>query len=69
LTPAELQQGLDLKILPLRQDTALFLEKSARPAFADGQDVLKIKSISIVWDYQAVLEDASKPNLAKFKIK
>ena len=69
LTPQELQQGLDLKILPLRQDTALFLEKSARPDFTGNQDVLKIKSIGIAWDYRAVLSDASKPNLAKFKIK
>jgi len=67
LTPEEIQKGLDLKILPLRQDTALFLEKSARPEFTGGQDVLKIKSISIAWDYTAVLSDASKPNLAKFK--
>ncbi len=57
-TPEELAQGLDLKILPLRQDTNIFLEKSARPAFDGGGDVLNIKDLSIVWDYEAVLNAA-----------
>jgi hypothetical protein len=66
LTPEELAQGLDLKILPLRQDTKLFLEKSARPEFTDSQDVLKLKSVSLTWDYLAVLDATPKANLAKF---
>lgn len=69
LTPEELQKGLDLKILPLRQDTALFLEKSARPDFSSGLDVLKIKSIGLAWDYQAVLDATPKPRLAPFRMK
>ncbi len=56
-TPDELAKGLDLKILPLRQDTKIFLEKTAWPAFpADGSDVLRIKDVSIAWDYDAVLD-------------
>ncbi|HTB62823.1 MAG TPA: beta-galactosidase [Opitutales bacterium] len=58
-TPAELAAGLDLKILPLRADTKIFLEQFARPAFpADGSDVLNIKDISIAWDYDAILTAA-----------
>jgi beta-galactosidase len=56
-TPDELAKGLDLKILPLRQDTKIFLEKTAWPTFpADGSDVLRIKDVSIAWDYDAVLD-------------
>lgn len=54
-TPEELAKGLDLKILPLRSDTPLFLEKSAQPVFDDKGEALKVKDISIVWDYDAVL--------------
>ncbi len=58
-TPEELAKGLDLKILPLRSDTPLFLEKSAQPAFDDHGEALKVKDISIVWDYDAVLNAGS----------
>jgi hypothetical protein len=57
-TPEELAKGLDLKILPLRADTKLFLEQSARPTFTDGADVLAIKDVKIVWDYSAVMNAA-----------
>ena len=55
-TPQELARGLDLKILPLRKDTPLFLERSARPAFADGADVLRVKDVKLVREYEAVLD-------------
>ncbi len=54
-TPEELRRGLDLKILPLRADTPLFLERSARPAFPGGADALALKSATIVPEYSAVL--------------
>ena len=50
LAPAELAKGLDLKILPLRSDTPLFTQNSARPTFGANGEVLKLKDVSIVWD-------------------
>ncbi len=55
-TPEELAKGIDLKILPLRADTPLFLEKSARPAFDGTSEVLRLKNVGIAWDYDAVLK-------------
>jgi hypothetical protein len=55
LTLEELAKGIDLKILPLRADTPLFLEKSARPTFGSNGEALQLKDVRIVWDYDAVL--------------
>jgi beta-galactosidase len=55
-TPEELVRGLDLKILPLRKDTPLFLERSVRPAVADGADVLRLKEVKLVREFEAVLD-------------
>jgi len=55
-TPEELAKGLDLKILPLRSDTKLFLEKSAQVTFPESGEVLNVKDVSIAWEYEAVLK-------------
>ena len=55
-SPDELRRGLDLKILPLRADTPLFLERSARPKFSAGADALELKQVSLVREFTAVLE-------------
>ena len=51
----ELRAGLDLKILPLRADTPLFLERAARPDFAQG-DALELKRVSLGRETSAVVE-------------
>jgi hypothetical protein len=51
-TPRELEGGLDLKILPLRRDTPLFLEASARPAFPPSGDALSLKAVTLAPEYQ-----------------
>jgi len=55
-TPQELERGLDLKILPLRKDTPLFLERSARPDFPGGADAVRLKGVRLVHEYELVLE-------------
>jgi hypothetical protein len=55
LTPAELAKGIDLKILPLRQDTRIYLPKGAKPEFASNGESLKLKDVKLQWNYEAVL--------------
>ncbi len=55
-TPEELSRGLDLKILPLRADTPLYLAAGARPEFPGGADALQLKSVKLVQEYDAVLD-------------
>jgi hypothetical protein len=55
-TPEELARGLDLKILPLRQDTPLYLAAGARPEFPNGADALQLKSVKIVREYEAIFD-------------
>ncbi len=55
-SPEELRRGLDLKILPLRADTPLFLERGARPKFSAGSEVLELNQVQLVREYEAVLD-------------
>ena len=55
-TPEELAHGLDLKILPLRQDTPLYLAAGVRPEFPNGADALQLKSVKVVREYEAVFD-------------
>jgi hypothetical protein len=55
-TPKELADGLELRILPLRRDTPLFLEASARPAFPPLGDALSLKAVTLAPDYQAEMQ-------------
>ncbi len=55
-TPAELDRGLDLKILPLRKDTPVFLEHGARPEFSASGEELRLKEVKLVREYEAVLD-------------
>jgi len=55
-SPQELAQGLELKILPLRSDAPIYLPPGARPVFpAEGGDVVRLKSVKVVREYQVVL--------------
>ncbi len=55
LTPEELKNGLTLKILPLRQDTPLYLPSGARPEFPAGGDALRIKEVKLAPLYEGAL--------------
>jgi hypothetical protein len=56
LTPQELEQGIDLKILPLRKDTPLYLPAGAMPAFDQQGEALRLEDVSLAWDYEVVLK-------------
>jgi beta-galactosidase len=56
LTPQELEQGIDLKILPLRGDTPLYLPTGAMPAFDQKGEALRLKEVSLAWEYEVVLQ-------------
>lgn len=58
-TPEELARGLDLKILPLRQDTPLYLAAGARPEFPGGADALRLTGVKIVREYEAIFDTAA----------
>ena len=55
-TPQELDHGLDLKILPLRQDTPVFLERTARPEFPASGEALRLKEVKLVREFEVVLD-------------
>ncbi len=55
-SPEELRRGLDLKILPLRKDTPLFLERSARPDFSTADEVLRLKAVTLQREYAATFD-------------
>jgi len=54
-TPSELAHGLELKILPLRSDAPIYLPPGARPELPSGGDVVRLKSATVVREYQVVL--------------
>jgi hypothetical protein len=55
-TPQELAHGLELKILPLRSDAPIYLPPGAKPKFPPGGgDVVRLKSVKVVREYQVVL--------------
>ena len=56
VTENELKNGLTLKILPLRKDTPLYLASSAVPTFDDKGEALKLKGVSLLWEYRATLK-------------
>jgi len=45
LTPSELRDGIELKILPLRRDTPVYLPEGAAPAFDAGGEALKLQEV------------------------
>ena len=55
-SPPELAQGLELKILPLRSDAPIYLPPGAKPEFpTGGGDVVRLKSVKVIREYQVVL--------------
>jgi hypothetical protein len=55
-SPEELREGLDLKILPLRKDTPVFLERDARPEFSVTGEALRLKSVTLQREYEATFD-------------
>jgi hypothetical protein len=53
---AGLQQGLELKILPLRADAPIYLGAGVRPAIPEGGQVAKLTGVQLVPEYRAVAD-------------
>jgi beta-galactosidase len=56
ITPQELDRGLELRILPLRKDAPVYLPAGIRAALPPGSEVLKLKDVRIIPEYEAVME-------------
>lgn len=56
IAPADLKQGLELKILPLRQDAPIYLAASARPAIPPGGQVARVSEVRVLPEYRAVAD-------------
>jgi hypothetical protein len=64
---ADLEKGLRLEILPLRQDAPIYLASGARPTLFQGGQVAKLAKVQVVVRYQAVAEVAPRnPTLGGF---
>ncbi len=50
----QLEQGLELRILPLREDTPIYLPQGARPAFPASGEIAKLISVRVVPEYEVV---------------
>jgi beta-galactosidase len=53
---AEWKQGLELRILPLRQDAPIYLAAGARPAIPERGQVARLVQVQVVPEYQAVAD-------------
>jgi beta-galactosidase len=59
ISPEELDRGLELRILPLRSDTPIYLPPGARPAFAANGEAVKLDGVRLIPEYE-VVRDLSK---------
>ena len=53
-SPQQLAQGLELRILPLREDTPMYLPAGARPTFPASGEIAKLISLSVIPEYEVV---------------
>lgn len=56
VSPAELQSGLTLKILPLRKDAPIFLESGAWPDFQGKSEALAIANLTLIREAHVTAE-------------
>ena len=59
ISPQELDDGLELRILPLRRDTPIYLPAGAWPAFAANGEAVKLDEVRLIPEYE-VVRDLSK---------
>ena len=53
---ADLKQGLELRILPLRQDAPIYLAAGAKPAIPAGGQVAHVSEVRVLPEYRAVAD-------------
>jgi hypothetical protein len=56
LTAAEWRAGLELRILPLRRDTPVYLPAGATPVFDAQGEALALRDAALVWEPEAVMD-------------
>lgn len=56
LAPGLAERGLELKVLPLRQDAPIYLPQGARPTFPPSGDALKLKDVRLIPEYETVMD-------------
>jgi hypothetical protein len=56
IAAADLKQGLELKILPLRQNAPIYLAASAKPAIPAGGQVAQVTEVRVLPEYRAVAD-------------
>ena len=54
LAPADLKQGLDLQILPLRSDAPIYVASQARPSLPAGGQIAHLTEVRVLPVYEAV---------------
>jgi len=52
----ELAAGLELRILPLRRDAPIFLERLVRPDFAQQTEIVRLKSVKLSREFETTLD-------------
>ena len=53
---ADLKRGLELKILPLRQDAPIYLAAAAKPAIPAGGQVAQVTEVRVLPEYRAAAD-------------
>jgi beta-galactosidase len=54
ISPQQLQQGLELRILPLRKDTPIYLPQGARPEFPASGEIAHLLGVRVIPEYEVV---------------
>lgn len=56
IAAADLERGLELKILPLRADAPIYLGSAVKPAIPEGGQVARLTGLQLVPEYRAVAD-------------
>jgi hypothetical protein len=54
ISPQQLQQGLELRILPLRKDAPIYLPQGARPEFPASGEIANLVGVRVIPEYEVV---------------
>ncbi len=54
ISPADLKQGLDLQVLPLRADAPIYLAIEAKPSIPAGGQIARVTDVRVLPVYQAM---------------
>ena len=55
MDPASLEQGMELRVLPLRKDSQIYLDSKARPDFDAKGEAIGLRSVRVMPEYEVSL--------------